>query len=253
MKKPLDKELVTEVGIDTGSNVAGASIGLIAAGPVGAIVGAVVSPVAAAVLKRVLTKKEKDRVEKVYKLSISKIHENISAGKPLRNDIDRERLKELTEGTLLKAKDTYEEKKLPFIANLLANAAFTNTPVSNLNQTLIYAEQLSFRQLTIVSVIGRNINNEFNLSKDPLMSKDKKLQIDENSMGVYSDINHLMALGILGQELSAGAGPAIPSGVLLISPALLISLYPAILLHSSMVLDYIDQKDTDEIISILKL
>ena len=241
------------MSIEAGSSLAGTGIGLFIAGPVGALLGAVVAPIASGFLKRALTQKETDRVERMYFLAIRRINENIKAGKPLRKDLDEARLQELTEGTLLKAKDTYEEKKLPFIANLLANAPFTHTPVTDLNQTLIYAEQLSYRQLVIISVIGRNVNNGLHLSLDPLKLKDKKMQLEERVQGIYSDINHLLAIGILGQEMAPGAGPAISSGMFLISPSQVILLYSGRLIFSGMLLDYIDKKDADEIIEILKM
>jgi hypothetical protein len=62
-------------------------------------------------------------------------------------------LEELAEGTLLAAKDTYEKKKLPLIATLLANAYFTPSPVANLVDALHTAEMLSYRELCILAVV----------------------------------------------------------------------------------------------------
>lgn len=250
MKKIADKELA-ELSIDAGSGLVGVVAGLTIAGPPGAILGAIVTPVAGRLLKRILTKREKSRIQKTIELSSQKFEENIKKGAGLRKDLNVLQFQQLTEGILLKAKDTYEEKKIPLIANLLANAPFTSTPLDNLNQSLIYAEQLSYRQLCLIAIIGTGWGEKVGLTDKPLIKQDKKMQLDETVEGVYSDLNHLLVLGILGQVFSKEAGPAIASGMYLISPANLELLYPGRLLYNGMLLGAMDLSELNSFIKIL--
>lgn len=243
---------VKDLAIDSGASVAGAGVGLAVAGPPGALIGAVVTPVLAEVLHRMLSAQEKTRIEKVAALSTKLIQEKLEKGDKPTANAHGEKVKELFEGTLLAAKDSYEEKKLPFIAQLFATAPFTNTPIENIVQSLITAEQLSYRQLCVLSVIGMNQwENALGLATKPFLS-DKAKVADEKIEGIYQDINHLLVLGIIGQILEKGSGPAIASGVGFIAPSELILLYPGRLLFNAMMLDYVDKADSEEIIAVLK-
>lgn len=252
----MNKKQITEfkeLGVDATSGAVGAVAGAVLLGPVGAIVGSLITTGASYVLKRDLAKRERKRVEIVYDLALKKIKEKIDQGAGIRKDLDKEKLKELTEGTLLRAKDSYEEKKLPLIANLLAAAPFTSTPPENLNQSLIYAEQLSYRQLCILEIVYMNEWGEVkDLTDDPLFKKNGLAQLDEAVEGVYSDINHLLVLGLIGQELSPGAGPAISSGMFMISPARLRLLYPGRLLVNGLLLDQIEKDEIEAIVDVLR-
>lgn len=245
-------EDIKHVAIDSGTSAVGAGVGVVVAGPPGAVIGAIIPPILSDVLHRMLSKKEKSRVEKVAELATLKIKEKMENGAKPTANARGEKIKELFEGTLLAAKDTYEEKKIPFIAQMFATAPFTNTPIENMVQSLITAEQLSYRQLCVLSVIGKNQwDNALNLGKKPFLS-DKKKRLDEKIEGIYQDINYLLTLGIIGQILEKGAEPAIVSGVGFVAPANLVLLYPGRLLFNSMLLDFIDKKDTEEIIAVLK-
>lgn len=243
-----------EVAIDAGSGVAGAGVGLAAAGPLGALIGGATAPILADVLKRFLSKREKSRVKRVAEIANRLIQKQIDQGsKPTANAKNR-RMSELFEGTLLAAKEEYEEKKIPLLANLFARAPFTNTPLDNIVQSLILAEQLSYRQLCVVSVIGRNQwDNSFNFSTKPLpYSLTGRGTPDEKTQGIYEDVNYLLVLGLIGQVFNKGARPAVASGTHFIAPANLTLLYPGLLLFNGMLLDEVDKECTDEIIKALQ-
>jgi hypothetical protein len=243
---------VIEGTMELGSDAAMALMGLSTAGTKGLLVSGLLIA-GKRILTSALTQKEKDRVDVVYKMAVEQIMERLKNGSIPRKDLNKERYIELTEGTLLKAKDSYQEKKLPLIANLLATAPFTHTPIENMNQTLIYAEQLSYRQLCELAVIGRNEwGNALKLSDEPLFRKNAKHRINEEVQGVYSEINHLLVIGIIEQELSPGAGPAISSGMYMFSPAKLRLLYPGMLLSSGMRLDEVDKRVFNQIVKVLK-
>jgi hypothetical protein len=61
---------------------------------------------------------------------------------------------QLLEGVLLKARDEYEEKKLPYLGRFYANLVFTPT-VSPATATLLIKtlERLTFRQLVLLALI----------------------------------------------------------------------------------------------------
>jgi hypothetical protein len=250
MKKTDIKNQILEGAVDWSGDIAVlAASGMLT--PQSFVLGGMVN-IGKRIISTLVTQKEIDRVEKVHEMAFALAQEKINSGSKVRKDID-ERFIELTEGTLLKAKDSYEEKKLPLLANLLANSAFTNTPIENLNQTLIYAEQLSYRQLVEISVIGINHwDGSLNLSGSTLSQIKPLTVFDEKILGVYSEISHLMSLGIIGQFLTHDSGPAIPSGIGMISPAELHLLYPGDLLYQSMLLDEVDKQIFDQVVGVLK-
>jgi hypothetical protein len=105
------------------------------------------------VAKRFLSPREEDRVQEVMRLAAQKIRDTKESGTKPRADLEPGVLVELAEGTLLAAKDTYEKKKLPFLATLLSNAYFFSTPVPNLLGALHAAEELTYRQLCILAAV----------------------------------------------------------------------------------------------------
>ena len=245
---------IKEIAIDTGSGLVGAGIGLVVAGPPGALIGGATAPILSDVLKRFLSKKEKSRIERVAELANILIQKQINSGSKPTENAKNKKIGELFEGTLLTAKDEYEDKKIPLLANLFARAPFTNTPINNLIQSLILADQLSYRQLGVLSVIGRNQwENCFNLSPKPLpYSTTGRGTPDEKTQGIYEDVNYLLVLGLIGQVFVKGARPAVASGTHFIAPVNLILLYPGMLLFNGMLLDEVEKESTDEIVKALK-
>ena len=65
------------------------------------------------------------------------------------------------------------EKKIKFISNIYKNVAFDkNINPDNANQILNYTQQLSYRQLTILSLMGQNAGNKLNLRETDLRALD---------------------------------------------------------------------------------
>ncbi len=228
-------------------------MGLVVAGPLGLVLGAVITPVLTDVLDRFLSKQEKSRIEKIAELAKKQIQESLDKGQIPTGNASEPKIKELFEGTLLAAKDSYEDRKIPLLANLFAAAPFTNTPIDNMVQTLIYAEQLSYRELCVLAIIGKNHwgTNPLGLNKKPLSTQGRKV-IDEKTNGAYQDLNHLIVLGIVAQILSKGAGPAIASGVEMTAPANVMVQYQGQLLINGLELDLIDSIELEEIAKILR-
>ena len=169
----------TEITIDTAADyvgaalgaTAGAGIGLAIAGPAGAAIGSLAgTAIEKAVLwagkeikERCLSKSENKKIGTVYDTAKRKINYNIDSGKTLRqddffesNETDKSSSEEILEGTLFAAQRENEEKKLPYLANMYANINFDETvsrPMAN--QLLKIASEITYRQMVILSVIGK--------------------------------------------------------------------------------------------------
>lgn len=130
--------------------------------PIGAAVfDKVMHPIFADFMDRMLSANQKNRIEKVLEDAINKIASRLG-----KNDIpyneegfwteDSNRVsdaKVVLEGILLKARDEYEEKKLPYYSNLIAQMAFDPSwSYQRLNAMIRMFEQLSYRQLQLMAL-----------------------------------------------------------------------------------------------------
>ncbi|WP_273184517.1 hypothetical protein [Hyphomonas adhaerens] len=157
--------------IASGSDIAGAAIGgavgLIGGAP-GAIGGAAGGVIAARALKRIgleisqrlLGPREKTRVGATLALAAVEIDERIKKGEKLRDDDffeqtkhGRKKSEEFAEAVLLKAQREAEEKKIPYLAVFLANAAFDSAlNIEMAHQIVKAAESLTYRQFVLFKV-----------------------------------------------------------------------------------------------------
>lgn len=240
-----------DLAIKTGSSVIGAGVGAIIAGIPGALIGSILTPVAEDVLSRMLSIKEKNRIEKIRQYAESEIKRMIDSGSVPKQDLDRQKVSELYEGVLLKAKSTYEEKKLPYIANLFAIAPFTNTPIENLNQALITTEQLSYRQLCLLEIFDRMQFKDLGLSTKPLREEVRKIN-DEKCSGVYQDILALVLLGLLGHQPDGRIIATFDNYAGFLIPSKLFLFYPGRLLCNGMKLSKIPDSEINPLIEILR-
>lgn len=169
MKKEERINTISEVSGSAAGAAVGAVIGSVVAGPVGAIGGAVTGNIIERIFSwagneisnRLLSKQEEKRITNVMDLAKKKIENNFADNKKLRDDDffeqvnDRSTAEEILEGTLLVAQKEYEERKLPYIANLYANIAFDKNISREMADTLIkISSDLTYRQLMILSAVG---------------------------------------------------------------------------------------------------
>ncbi|WP_421812951.1 hypothetical protein [Flagellimonas sp.] len=162
------KKLI-ESGSEIGGSVVGTSIGLAIAGPVGALTGAALGPLVCSAFKlvgneiaeKIMSSREQARVGATYTIALEKISNGIKAGKEIRGDDfflkqkdDRSKSESILEGTLLKARNEYEEKKIKYYASFLANINFDKSVSFQQGNTLLrIVEQLSYRQLVIIAYL----------------------------------------------------------------------------------------------------
>jgi hypothetical protein len=162
---------VIEKGSEIGGSVSGAAFGLVVAGPLGAIGGAAAGPLLTDFFKKVgleiseklFGDREKIRVGATFSLAYDKIENEVKKGKAIRSDSYiksqnglRSGAESILEGTLLKARDEYEEKKIKYYANFLANMNLDSSISFEKGNTLLrIIEQLSYRQLVILAYFRR--------------------------------------------------------------------------------------------------
>jgi hypothetical protein len=218
---------IIDKGSEIGGSVTGAGIGLLIAGPVGAIGGAAVGPLVAHAFKKIGTElseklmspREQARVGATYTLALEKISKSLQNGKNVREDDffieqDKGRSKSETilEGTLLKARNEYEEKKIKFYSSFLANLSFDGTISFEKGNTLLrILEQLSYRQIAILAYFA-GIES---LNTDRWMISFK----DNSELGGYQDF-YSELMNLYNQQLlqQTGGGISMSASTMGISP-----------------------------------
>ena len=116
--------------------------------------------------------REKVRAGAAISFAIAGISKRLKNGESLREDgfFDKNHTKrsncdEVLENVVLKAQREPEEKKIPYISSIYANAAFEAEISADLSHKIIKsAEQLTYQQLCILSMVGRRENDEDALS-----------------------------------------------------------------------------------------
>ena len=155
-------------GTEIASGAAGAALGLLIGGPVGAVVGGAGGPMAAITLRsigqeilaRQLGPREKVRVGAAFAIAAADIRQRIENGESVRTDgffdekqTGRSDAKEVAESVLLKAQREPEEKKVQYMGYLFSSIVFdAQISVHMAHQLVKAAEQLTYRQLCILKL-----------------------------------------------------------------------------------------------------
>ena len=157
--------------IQTGTNVVGTTTGAALAMVTGSPeIGVALTAIGATgVYQRVgiemadhwLAPREQARVGSVLASSVGMLKSELEQGKSLRSDgffdVDagRSDAEEIMEGVLRKAQAEYEERKLQYLARMWSTACLDETfGTDKLNYMVKLAEQLTYRQLVILSIAG---------------------------------------------------------------------------------------------------
>lgn len=178
MTKEKHAEKLISLGEDITGNVASTVVGFLIGGPPGAFIGAAVGPIIKTVLKisndfmlRTFSPREKIKIGAGYTYAVDTIRKYIENGKSPRTDgffdarpSGTSSADEILEGALIKCKNEHEEKKMKFIGNIFANAAFTNISVDTINRVLKIAERMTYRQICLISLVGQRDNLNFDTS-----------------------------------------------------------------------------------------
>lgn len=100
---------------------------------------------------------------------------------------------DIFEGSLLKAKAEYELKKVIYIGNLLANAAYlSNVTKNEVYHILSSVERLSYNHLVLLSMFHKNSINPLNLRQSAYELKDN---VNGNLICLLQEIYELEKMG----------------------------------------------------------
>lgn len=137
-----------------------------------AMAGTTIAEVGSDVVARVVSPRQEARVGAVFIAAGAVIKAREIRGHAIRTDgfWDGEHStgSEFAEGVMLVAMNCYEERKLPYLANLLANVAMDDgIDATTANYAIRTAEGLSWVELCLLGIIRRS--DDFPLGEDPLM------------------------------------------------------------------------------------
>jgi len=203
------------VGTATGgavSFVTGGLAGATLGGPLGVITSKVLSDIA----NRLLSTREETRVGATAWYALNKIKSRRASGDKPRTDgffkskeKGRPDAEEIFEGVLLKAKNEHEEKKARILGNIFANIAFfPGFSVGEANHLLRIAENITYREMCILSLIKRKKEiPEIKLREDSYVDDirdEKKLygrsqygSISSETMSMLQEAYEISNLGLM--------------------------------------------------------
>jgi len=207
------------IGTDLVSGVATVALTSSITNPVCAgLVSATIQPLLAGAIeefgKRVLSVRENNRIIKVMQDAVCKINVRLEKGDIPRQDeefwmdnyVGVSGAKVILEGILLKARDEYEEKKLPYYSNMIARMAFDSSwSYQRLNAMIRMFEQLSYRQILLIALAQKK--GEIETSQWDV--KFKRTQESYAYYDLFCEVSNLSSLTLFhqpGGALTMGLG-----------------------------------------------
>lgn len=168
-KDPLKSAI--ETGSEITGSVAGAALGLLAAGPPGALGGAAAGPVVTKGLRWIATEirerftgpREEVRVGAVLTYSLAAISDRLDAGQSIRDDgffheerePGRTEAEEVAEAVVLAAQREHEERKLPYMGKLHASIAFMSAiSRAEANMMIHLLDRMTYQQVLVLQAVG---------------------------------------------------------------------------------------------------
>lgn len=164
-----DKDRISQL-LQLGSEIAGSAvagaIGYLAAGPVGAAAMGALGASAQITLRematRYLSNREAIRIGGAAAIALDDIKVRIENGDQVRNDVFMEKdafgnrpCEEILEGILLKAKDSYEQKKVLYFAKLYVEIVFDDTcTMPEANYLINLSEDLTYMQFCLLRLFS---------------------------------------------------------------------------------------------------
>lgn len=206
--EPADADQKARALIASGSSLFGAGVGAaigLFGGPFGAVGGAVAGSLAGEVLTRVgrevadrwLGPREAARIGAAIAVAANRIERRLHSGDVLRSDgfflptdLRRSAAEEVAESALIKIQRTAEERKVPFIANIIANVCFDEEIDEHLAHILIRtSEALSYRQFCLLSIFQ---NNDYGLRSENYVESPE--DVSESTSIVLTEIFDLFKM-----------------------------------------------------------
>lgn len=235
----------------------GAALGLL--GPAGAFAGAFGAPVLSSFMKKVgtdildrtISTREKHRIGAVFSYITVRINELIKQGKTIRSDgffeqdvNSNSNADEVLEGILLAAQKEYEEKKLIYYSNMMADFAFDSFVNKSLANNLIkIAQQLSYTQLCLLKIFNNARNFKLrNSDYGEFAGKGMPYEL----INLLYEISDMIRLNLISRQ-----------GIIVfqlqdISPAEIHLFGMGQILYEKMLLKHIPENDIEPLVNILK-
>lgn len=121
--------------------------------------GQVIASVGQDFVQRVLSPRQEERVETVMRLAVERMRVLSEEGEQLREDgmlRPGAEGEEVLEGVLIAARDAYEQKKLPYIANVFAWVAVNpHIDAATAHLAIHEAESLSWTQMCLLALVAQ--------------------------------------------------------------------------------------------------
>lgn len=209
----------------------GAALGFVIGGLPGAMIGSASVPVVQRLFKelggdlkeRMLAPREKVKIGLAITYAANKIQDKLKVGEQLRDDdffqscnSDRNTAEEIIEGVLFAAQREHEEKKIKYYGNLYANLSFKN--YQNLgkgeaNALLRSAQNLSYRELCILAMIGGKMIGVYDSNKFRQVSYRNEQKLNDKLVILLHEIYSLYNQGMInnGGEAALGLSDLNPS------------------------------------------
>lgn len=208
--KPAKEDPLVKRAAEAGSAVGGGAIG----GPLGAAAGQLLKLGSTELLDRVLAPRQRRRIEGLYEEAVRLYTQRLAAGQRPREDdfydTPAEWMRKLSapwgdlppaaaeviEALFAQAGETFEERKLPFIAHMLVDLLFRgDITAAEAHQLQRLIRDLSWRQFVLLAV--------FNRRNAPNWLRDVDVPPDDPS-GLPRDIEMLAQSGLLGTNEPSG-------------------------------------------------
>jgi hypothetical protein len=254
--------------VDYGSRVAGGVAagavaliggppGLVGAPAVGVAVSEVFREVGAEIQQRVMSARQQARVGEAYMVIGDEINARLKAGEVLREDgffkpesPEESDAGELLEGTLLQAANSYEERKVPYLANFYAALPFReDVSTGRAAFFLRLIERLTYGQIVMLALFGGREEQQLIYRLPKLLASDEP----NDPMRLY-ELDDLASMGLVGYR--AKGGDVVPFSATLgggNSAAIKVSkVFPSeqgLLLYELMGLSAVPQSEQDDVLA----
>jgi hypothetical protein len=246
--------------IQAGSEIAGAAVGgalgFIAGGPVpaagAAVAGVTLTRVLGDVASRFLSERETTRIGGVAAIAASIIDERLKRGDELRNDgffeesstNERSPADEVFEGTLLAAKNSYEEKKLLHLGVLFSNVAFSqDCPPEEANFYIKITESLTYSQFVLLRLFALK-DNPFKLREQDYKAG---TQTTYATISLLHSIQELCALNLVIMQRPSEPNHTIVIGINIICPSYMQLAVGGERLHNLLGLQVVGNEDLESV------
>ena len=243
---------IPDIAIEATSSIAGAGAAYQAGDPsAGYAVSEFLNNGLRGLLEHFSSQRQSKRITDVTEFALNEIRRRLEDGERLRDDgffdktIDRSDAEEVFEAVLLKVRDEPEEKKIPYMGSLFANACFDHGLDSGLLHFLCKDfESLTYRQICIIKVI---IENKYPLSFKSVVERTfPEDPIPQLSVETSIECVHLRHRGYVDFEQSPPDDPR-SGAVALLVPGTMRYTVPAVQMYGRMGLSSIPESDVHPI------